>query len=181
MVSKICIEVSVEGIACSPDCPYFALEPGASYEKPFVERCSIFKTDLREEGGKVARCPDCMEHDLRFHQDAVRIAMEDACMGKERAIRLLRDIRYAIDIFEFETPYDLLNTLVDQRLVNREYLKKMLDIDDDHLDKLMSGVDYPYLVAPLRERIGFPKPRPMTGEEVKHQRAMLIRRSEKVG
>jgi hypothetical protein len=178
---KISVDIQTEGQYCSLECPYFSLQTGASYEKPFIETCSIFKKDLEESGGQVMRCPECMEGALKFHDEAARLAMEDACMGKEAAIRLLRDIKYAVNIYEYDTPRDLLNTLVDLRLVTREYLKRLLCITDEHLDQLMSGVEYPYLLAPLRERIGFPRPKPMLGEEVLHQRAMLIRRSEKVG
>lgn len=176
-VKKIGVDIVTEGAGCSSDCPYFSLEPGASYENPFIERCLVFKVDLVVgKGGTVNRCPECMEHDLGFHQVAVKLAMEDACRGKEAALKLLRDTKYTIDIYEYTTAKDLFDILIEDRKLTREYLKKLLEISDDHLDLLIRGVEYPYLLTPLKEKLGFPKAPPPTSDELRHYRAFLIRR-----
>lgn len=182
MVKKISVEIVTEESACSLQCPFFTLEPGASYERPFIERCLVFKTDLETNPQAVIlRCPECMERDMLFHKEAAKVAMEDSCMGKEAALKLLKDTRYAINIYEYDTPKELLDALIEQKFVTREYLKRLLGIDDEHLNKLTDGVTYPYLVVPLQERLGFPKPKLMNTEELQHQKALLIRRSERVG
>ena len=177
MVKKISVDIVTEGAGCSADCPYFSLEPGASYENPFIERCLVFKVDLVVgNAGTVNRCPECMEHDLLFHKDAVKMAMEDACMGKEAALKLLRDTKYTIDIYEYPTAKDLFDILIEDKKLPREYIKKLLEISDDHLDLLIRGVEYPYLLTPLQEKLGFPKAPPATSDELRHYRALLIRR-----
>lgn len=180
MVKKISVEVVTEGAACAAVCPYFSLEPGASYEKPFIERCLVFKADLEEVNGKINRCPECMEHDLMFHKDAVKIAMEDACMGKEAALKLLRDTKYTIDIYEYATAKDLFDILIEDKKISREYIKALVGLSDEQLDLLSKGIEHPYLLAPLKEKLGFPKPPPMTSDDLRHQRAFLIRRSERL-
>ena len=181
VVKKISVKIVTEGVGCSADCPYFSLEPGASYENPFIERCLVFKVDLVVgKAGTVSRCPECMEHDLGFHQDAVKMAMEDACMGKEAALKLLKDTKYTIDIYEYATAKDLFDILIEDKKLPREYIKKLLEISDDHLDLLIRGVEHPYLLTPLKEKLGFPKAPPMTSDDLRHHRAFLIRRSERL-
>ena len=65
-------------------------------------------------------------------------------------VELIRDTKYAIDIWEYDSIAEMLAALLDNRLVSRDYLEKLL-IDGEHLDNLLKGQSYPYLVKPYRK------------------------------
>lgn len=175
---RICVDIKTDGQTCSPECPYFSLKPGASFERPFVERCSVFKADLRiDRGGSPVRCPECFERDALFRRDSLRIAMEESCMDKKAALKLLRDTGYKTDIYSYAGPAELMDALLNILGLSREYVKNMLEVDDDHLDMLIRGVGHQYVIAPLKEKLGFPKPPPMDSETLRNYRAATTRDS----
>lgn len=175
MVIKICVEVKAEGKLCKTTCPFFTLETGASTEKPVIETCSLFKERLEESRGRIVRCYRCMKQAIDFNESNRVYAMEKKCHGKPAALKLLKDTGYKIDIFEYQHPKDLFEVLFSLDMVSMRYLSRLLKMDEDDIQKLMDGVEYPYLLKQLQMAIGVPKPPPPDAYSAKFGDAMLMR------
>jgi len=181
MVVNLAVSIKCDGHFCSDSCPYFRLEMGASFEKPLVEFCRLFNTDLSlsDDGKNVLRCSECCRQESNWGLTVLQSNLENKCHGKEAALKLIRDTQYAIDIWEYDSVAEMLAALLDNRLVSRDYLEKLLHIDGEHLDNLLKGQSYPYLVKPLQEALDFPRLRPLNHVEMTMQRAYSLRRSDR--
>jgi len=181
MVVNIAVNVKCNDMFCSSECPYFRLEMGASFEKPIVEYCRLFNTDLSLADNRkdVLRCSECCSRESNWSTTLHRANLEQKCHGKKAALKLLRDTNYAIDIWEYDSIPEMLTALLDSRLVTRAYLEDLLNINGEHLDSLLKGQSYPYLIKPLQEALDFPRLRPLSHVEMTMQRAYSLRRSDR--
>lgn len=174
-MSKICVSVKADGKHCNAECPYFTLITGASFERPFIETCILFKTPLTANKGSVVRCHKCMEQSLAFKEHSRKYSLELQCCGKPAALELIKVTNYKINIFDYR-PKELFEILLGLDFVTMEYLATLLDIPEDDIEKLMEDNPPMYLLKPLQMKIGIPRPAPPTAYDLKFGDAMAILR-----
>lgn len=182
MPERVDIGVSAvaDGNFCSTECPYFSVEMGASFERPAVEHCKLFLVDLHlSETKRILRCAKCCEGQRDWRRKVRAFALTEKAGGRKGALKLLRDTRYEIDIWEYPSAAELLSYLMHEHGLTYPYLRKLLGVGQDHLDQLLKGVDHPYLLQPMRQVLGYPKAPPPDYMEMISQRANTIKASER--
>lgn len=166
MTIPVNVAIECTGDYCSIKCPFFRLEPGASFERPVVEYCKLFNQDLKAGGKKVLRCTCCHDEERNWPIKMRRFYLMERCRGKEAALKLLQLTDYKVDIWEYTSCRELLVDLIDFHKLGSDYLKSLLGIDQEAFDLLLKGVEYPYLIKPIQQRLGFPKPVPLKNREL---------------
>ena len=180
MVKTLGVCIQCEEYCCLPACPYFSVEIGASFERPGVEYCRLFRKGLRlNVKEEILRCPECQTHEKQYKEDAFRYLLQNRCQDKPLALRLLKDTKYSVDIYAYRSPRTLLLQLLEFPGITADYLCTLLHITKDHYDQLLRGREYPYLLQPLQSALGFPAEDPLSPEDFKLQQTMQLRRSER--
>jgi len=180
MVKTVGVCIACDDDLCSTNCPYFKLEVGASFEKPYVEYCRLFRQTLRlTPKNTPIRCLECQKQEELYQAEAMKFVLQKRCQQRPAALRLLQATNYTVDIYEYQHPATLLQQLLTIPGITRAYLCKLISITESHLDELLAGYEYPYLLRPLKQTLGFPREEPLSPIEMTFQKAVNIRRSDR--
>lgn len=171
MKVDICVTIRCNDLYCHVKCPYFKILPGASFERPLVEHCSLFQKDLRILNKDILRCPECNKEQRDWYNKMRKFTLREKCQCKPSALKLMELTNWEVDIWEYETPKTLLDDLIDRYGLTGEQLKELLDIDQDTLDQLLAGKQHPYLLRCLQAHFNYPKVAPITYVELLQMRA----------
>lgn len=180
MVVDICVSIKCDGLYCDINCPYFEVSPGASFERLFVEHCSLFKKDLKPlpDEDRILRCPECNKEQRDWASKMKKFVLKEKCQCKEAALKLMELTRWKVDIWEYETIKDLLNDLIDRYHIQAETLKALLEIDQDTLDQLLRGATFPYLTRAVKAHFNFPQSPVLTRTDLLNVKANAFKSAD---
>ena len=180
METTISVHIDVEGNECGLDCPFinlFAVNGGSDEPVPRCDLCGKFL--IENEDGIILRCCECLDMERRFHEEARKEAMRKALQEKEGGVRLLEETGYRVDIAAFDTVGEAMKYLVEREKIDPEEICEITGVSREHLEKVIEGVNYPYMLSPFQQTIGIPRPSHITSDEEFARSSKLLHWSDK--
>jgi hypothetical protein len=165
METSVSVHIDTENLHCGFACQWldvFGVMSGSEDPKP---RCNLCDRYLNEDAEGPLRCSDCLDMERRFHEEARMESMRLALQNKEGGIKLLEQTGYRVDISSFESLSEMLKYLIEREKIEPSLICSLVGITRKHLEDVIDGKEYPYLIQPFQQKLGVPRPRHITSDE----------------
>ena len=179
MQTSLSVHVDTDGLKCGFACQWldvFGVTADSNDPKP---RCNLCDRFLNEDNEGPLRCSDCLDMERNFHEEARKEALRASLQNKEGGIKLLERTGYRVDIASFESLSEMIKYLIEREKIEPSYICSLAGVTRKHLEEVVSGHDYPYLITPFQQNIGVPRPRHITSDEEYARSSKLLHWSDK--